>query len=374
MTTTRKHREEEDRLDALVATGLLDSAREERFDRYTRLAGALTGCPIALISLIDDRRQWFKSRVGLAVSETPRSDAFCDFTIQHQRTMIVEDALNDPRFVNNPLVTGDPQIRFYAGVPLWLRSGHCIGSLCVIDTKPRRGDEIRGIAELEDLASTLLIEIEAHVSDALSARRLADQEVVIAELKHRMGNLYSNIGALIRNSDDGTLSHAEFMAELQGRLGLMANAQRRLADRDFASADLAALIGDAVRDFGGAGGYSDQVTLTGKTCEVGARGAMSIALLINELGTNAIKHGALRDEGGRVRLSWGVEKDGSFHIDWVEDGSANGPRSERQGFGATLLRKIIPAELGGTLDQGFGPRGYFYKLSTNANRLLAVAE
>ena len=93
--------------------------------------------PIALISLVDDRRQWFKSRVGLDVSETPR-DIFCTYTITGEQIFEVPDALQDPRFRDNPLVQGDPHIRFYAGTPLTSPDGHNLGTLCVIDRKPRR--------------------------------------------------------------------------------------------------------------------------------------------------------------------------------------------------------------------------------------------
>lgn len=364
------------RLQALARTGLLDSARDERFDRFTRLASALTRSPIALITLLDDHRQWFKSRVGLDVQQTPRSDAFCDYTIRTQDIMVIQDAARDPRFADNPLVTGDPFIRFYAGVPLWLSSGYCIGALCVIDTKPRHGDEITGLSELEDLARTLMIEIEAHMEESTRMQVMADQEVVIAELKHRMGNLYTNVAALIRNSDDGTTSREEFSTQLQHRVGMMAHAQRRLAERDFRSTDLEALISDAVRDFGGSGNGTDRVTIEGETCSVNPRSAMSIALMIHELGTNALKHGALQDGDGQVRLSWRMD-DSRFYIDWVESSGAalpvaeHPPERQRTGFGSTLLYRIIPMELNGTLNKGFGPEGFFYHLDARADTIRA---
>jgi len=363
---------EADRIAALVETGLLDTSQDERFDRYTRLASALTDCPIALITLLDDKRQWFKSRVGLDVDETPRSDAFCDYTIRGQNIMIVEDTLKDPRFVNNALVTGDPFIRFYAGVPLWLSSGHCIGALCVIDRKPRSGDELTGLRELEDLAQTLTLEIEAHTKDSKRAQAMADQEIVIAELKHRMGNLYTNVAALIRNSDDGLASREDFSTQLQNRVNMMAHAQRRLAERDFRFTDLSALVGDAVRDFGGTHGASERIVIDGAPCSINPRSAMSIALMIHELGTNALKHGALRDADGRVNLSW-RQDESRFHIEWVENTVAHVPQCDetqsdrhRVGFGSTLLYRIIPMELGGTLDKGFGPNGFFYKLQADS--------
>jgi GAF domain-containing protein len=111
------------RLAALQNTALLDSIPEERFDRLTRLASRALGTDIALISLLDKERQWFKSRQGLDVAETPRDQAFCDYAIESEEVMVVPDATQDPRFANNPLVTGDPNIAFYAGVPLITKEG-----------------------------------------------------------------------------------------------------------------------------------------------------------------------------------------------------------------------------------------------------------
>lgn len=126
------------RLRATRATGLFDTPAHINYDRIVRVAALLTDMPISLISLLDEDRQWFKARVGLSITETPRSWAFCNYTILQSQVMIVEDATRDPRFAENPLVTGQEAIRFYAGVPL-LDSNACrLGSLCVLDRKPRQ--------------------------------------------------------------------------------------------------------------------------------------------------------------------------------------------------------------------------------------------
>lgn len=128
---------EQRRLELLRNLGILGTPAEERFDRITRFANLLLGTPISLISLIDSDRQWFKSAQGLGVKETSRDDAFCAHAIIEQKTFFVEDATKDERFKNNPLVTGDPHIRMYAGHPIELENGLRIGTLCVIDKKPR---------------------------------------------------------------------------------------------------------------------------------------------------------------------------------------------------------------------------------------------
>ena len=128
---------EPDRLQALRQLLILDTPPEERFDRLTAFAAQEFDVPTALLSLIDDDRQWFKSRVGLEATETPRDISFCGHAIMKNDLFVVEDASSDPRFADNPLVTGEPHIRFYAGAPLSAPSGHHIGTLCVIDTVPR---------------------------------------------------------------------------------------------------------------------------------------------------------------------------------------------------------------------------------------------
>ena len=155
----RDIRNEIERLNALDRMELLDTPAEEAFDRITRLAGTVLETPIVLISLIDKSRQWFKSKHGLDADETPREVAFCDYTIRNPEPMVVEDALLDDRFADNPLVAGEPGIRFYAGVPLRTRDGHNIGTLCAIDLKPRPISE-KQLTVLEDLARLAVDEME----------------------------------------------------------------------------------------------------------------------------------------------------------------------------------------------------------------------
>jgi GAF domain-containing protein len=159
---------EELRLAALRRLGILDTQPEERFDRLTRLAAALFDVPMALVSLLDRDRQWLKSTCGLDVRQTSREVSFCAHAILRREVMIVPDALLDPRFADNPVVTGEPRIRFYAGCPIALPGGEFGGTLCLLDTRPHQLDAT-GIRHLQDLA--LLVERELRSSPDTSGLR-----------------------------------------------------------------------------------------------------------------------------------------------------------------------------------------------------------
>ncbi len=151
MRAPDKPADESVRVDALRALGILDTSPEERFDRLTRLARRLFDVPIALVSLVDADRQWFKSCVGLPVSETSRDVSFCGHAILGDGILMIPDTLADERFHDNPLVTQAPHIRFYAGCPLRAADGSKLGTLCLIDVEPRSlSDDDRDL--LRDLA------------------------------------------------------------------------------------------------------------------------------------------------------------------------------------------------------------------------------
>ena len=152
--------DEAERLEALRGLNVLDTEAEERFDRLTRLARRLFDVPICLISLVDADRQWFKSCIGLSQSETRRDISFCGHAIMQADIFVIEDAHEDPRFADNPLVTGEPHIRFYAGYPLTLSNGHRVGTLCIIDRMARHF-EPEAYRDLEDLGKLVVSELEA---------------------------------------------------------------------------------------------------------------------------------------------------------------------------------------------------------------------
>ena len=151
--------DEERRLAALESLAILDTGSEGRFDRLTRLAAALFDVPIAMINLVGRERTWFKSCIGMPgtvvnQSDSPRESSFCAHVVYSRAVMIVPDMLRDPRFADNPLVVGEPHVRFYAGAPLILDDGSCVGTLCLIDMRARaiEGTSIKLLEDLRDLA------------------------------------------------------------------------------------------------------------------------------------------------------------------------------------------------------------------------------
>jgi DNA-binding LytR/AlgR family response regulator len=160
---------EEARIDALHSYEVLDTAPEEDFDALTRLASYICETPISLVSLIDSQRQWFKSKLGLNVPETPREISFCSYAILQNNVFEVEDASKSDLFRNNPLVTGDPNIRFYAGAPLVNADGFSLGTLCIIDTVPKHLTDRQ-----KDALQTLAREVVSHLE--LRRARLSLQE------------------------------------------------------------------------------------------------------------------------------------------------------------------------------------------------------
>ncbi|MBF0372085.1 MAG: GAF domain-containing protein [Alphaproteobacteria bacterium] len=155
---------EADRLAALINYGILDTDFEETYDRITRIAANIFGVPIALVSLVDGHRQWFKSAFGLDVRETPREVAFCARAILGPDVFMVPDAAADPRFSSNPLVVEQPGIRFYAGAPLVTPEGFALGTMCVIDRRARQALSPAQTQVLQDLAAVVM--------DLMEARRL----------------------------------------------------------------------------------------------------------------------------------------------------------------------------------------------------------
>jgi PAS domain S-box-containing protein len=192
---------EAQRLRALRDLCVLDTPAEERFDRIVRTAARLFQVPMALVSLLDQDRQWFKARYGVEVSEGPRSTSFCGHAILRPETMVVPDATQDPRFSDNPGVIGDPHVRFYAGQPLRAPEGSLVGTLCVVDYKIRDFSE-EDRRTLMDLAAWAELELSALTLQ--EARSAIEQQKQFFALSEDMLGIISLESTLLRFSDSWT--------------------------------------------------------------------------------------------------------------------------------------------------------------------------
>lgn len=357
---------EDERLAALEATKLLDSAAEERFNRLTRLASNALGTEVALISLIDENRQWFKSAHGTDLCETKREYAFCDHAIRQSDVMVVPDATKDSRFVDNPLVTDGPEIRFYAGAPLITKEGHALGTLCVIDSKPREDFSQDDQQLLEDIAASVMTEIEVVQQKQL----VEDLSIVNEELRHRMGNMYAHVSALIsmmgRNEDDKD----KLVRRLREKITTLGQTQALLAAHKWASVPMSELVKTTLEPFTNPANQARIKIQSEDDFDVSPRGAFIMTLMLSELGTNAVKHGALGPREGGLQIGW--SQGSTFKLNWNEslkDG-VNGDVGE--GFGSQILKRIVPMDLQGEAQYDLTDTGLSYQVTAKPERLCVL--
>ncbi|MGH6649885.1 MAG: GAF domain-containing protein [Sphingopyxis sp.] len=466
--------DESRRLRTLREYRILDTAREPGYDRITKLVADLFDAPIALVSLVDDCRQWFKSSFGLDVPETARDISFCQYVIAESEPVMVPDAQVDPRFEQNPLVTGEPHIRFYAGVPLRAYNGAILGTLCIIDRKPRPTLTPRELERLEDFAAIIMAEAELHragierdaarhmleraldfsgvatwqldprtdalrwhgavaelwgadyetalataeqafarihpedhgvvravldesiangtpyavehrilhpergirwlsirgdwdvrTNDAMltgvsiditeQRNRRDNDTILMRELHHRMRNLFATVGAIISLTRHAATDVDDYVERISSRLDALNRAQNVLLGANFLTGSMHALLREVEAAF-------PRITWSGPDLELPENAVVAMALLFNELATNAVKHGALASEQGDVAVDWTQEADDvpdrQFRLTWTESGGAPiaGPPN-RTSFGTLLMERSVRNNLGGTIERRWEPGG-----------------
>lgn len=201
--------DESERLAALKRYDILDTEAEQRFDDLTKLASYICQTPIALVSLIDDDRQWFKSKVGLEADETSRELAFCAHAIaQPDQLMVVPNAQEDQRFVDNPLVTDAPNIRFYAGAPLVTAEGYALGTLCVIDTKPRELSQ-----EQLDALAAIRRQVLAQIELSRNLTQLTQANLELTQLNQTKNDFLHMAAHDLKNPLSGIMGFAEMLLD-----------------------------------------------------------------------------------------------------------------------------------------------------------------
>lgn len=333
---------------------VLDSNKDPRFDRITRLTSELLDVPIVLVSLVDTSREWFKSAVGTDLSEIARAHGFCAHALllPDNEVMKIVDTLEDTRFATHPFVAGGPKLRFYCGAPIVSASGHTLGMLCVHDTKPRPDFDFAKMRVLAQLAAIVMDEIDFN-------RIETERAILVAELSHRVKNVLSVVKSVAQISARGNAAAAPFVAAFSERLSAMAAAQDQLLGTDGKDVDLGKVVMAVVAAHQHQAQNSGRIVLQLPKLALDASFAQSVALLVHELLTNAIKYGALNDANGHVdftaerRAIGGIP---SVAFTWRETGGPAPLPPSATGFGHRLLEMVVRQKQG-TVDLDWQPTG-----------------
>ncbi len=338
------HSREVERLALLARYNVLDTPREEDFDDIAALAAQICGTPIAVVNLVADGRQWLKAEVGLGVRETSLETSFCGHALLEADYMEVPDATRDPRFDCNPLVAGGPGLRFYAGALLKGDGGLPIGTLCVLDTRPRTLDYQQRRA-LTRLARQVMSQLELR-------RAMRLQDLLSRELQHRLKNTLAMVQAIAGQTFRGAILPRLTQA-FTARLIALGQAQDVLTWSSWSAAPIREVVEGALAAHRTGQG---RFAVDGPDLRLGAQPALALSLAIHALATNAAKYGALRAEGGRVTVSWQIDRE-RFRLLWRESGGPPVVPPRTKGFGSRLIERNLAMEFQGRVDLDFAPAG-----------------
>ncbi|WP_051329116.1 sensor histidine kinase [Geminicoccus roseus] len=340
------------RLEALRALRILDTAPEAAFDDLTRVASRICGMPIALVTLVDERRQWFKSEIGLGMSETGLDRSVCVHAIREPDILVVPDLTADPRFRDNPLVTGMPHLRFYAGVPLRTGTGLTLGTLCVLDTRPNSLDEHqldtlrvlgRQVMNLLDLRRA-----NAALDQAVAERDQADKDntALLHELQHRFKNSLQTIDSLIslQSRREATPEGRNAITRMRDRLRPLYLIQDRQQPVRMGSVDVRAYLHDIVRcvgDLHRSRGVQADVVEHLVDLEVPREKALPLGLVVSEFVDNSFRH-AIPSGGKKVAIELERHDAGKVRLTLADDGPgfASAPQLPNTGLGLQLITAL----------------------------------
>jgi two-component sensor histidine kinase len=342
--------DEEKRMAAVRRYDILDTPPDGAFDRITALAARRFGVPIAIVSIVDEDRIWFKSHHGLPVEQIDREPGLCASAILGNDPYLLADASIDPRSLANPLVAGDFGLRFYAAVPLTTSDGYNLGTLCVIDKEPRAIDEDQ-IEDLKDLASVVMDQIEMQLSARLA---VGQAQLMAKEIDHRVMNSLQFVSGLLRMQSrlpaaDGGTAHLQLAAN---RVAAVAQVHRHFARDVSAEASCIDFLRRLCSDLSAI--LDRPIAVMGDDGNVPTTWIQPIGLLVNELVTNAAKHGA-----GAIDVTYSFNS-GEHQLIVCDEGPGLAPDFDPEGDGRSLGMRIVGSlakQLGGTVTAGHRPHG-----------------
>ncbi|QFT57991.1 putative sensor histidine kinase pdtaS [Sulfitobacter sp. THAF37] len=351
--------DEEIRLALLRGYNILDTAPEDGFDDIVKLARTICETPIALVSLVEKDRQWFKAVEGLDVTETPIRMSICAHAIQSDDFLEVQDTTKDDRTKGNPLVIGDENIRFYAGALLKNENGVALGTLCVLDRKPRALNEVQRTT-LEILAKQVMRHLE--LRDALGAAEMLRREV-----DHRVKNSLQSLEALIRIQARSvkTEEARDALEAVQGRLAMVSNLHEALYLSDAgAMVNLATFLDRVVQTASGQMPQGVIVRHEVEACKLESRAASSVGMVVNEAIANAAKYAFDGREKGAFEIVGKVEGE-HYVLTCADDGGPAATGGVQTIVGTGLGTRIMQAaaqQLGGEIDASSEEKGHVVTL------------
>lgn len=324
---------------------ILDTPPDGAFDRITALAARRLGVPIAIVSIVDEDRIWFKSHHGLPVRQIDREPGLCASAILGDTPYLIEDARKDPRSLANPLVAGEFGLRFYAAVPLATGDGHNLGTLCVIDKEPRK-IEGADLEDLKDLASIVMDQLELRLA---SRQAVGRANLLAREIDHRVMNSLQFVSSLLaiqsRSPDVGDA--AVYLEQAARRVAAVAQVHRNFYADGAKEVSCITFLRRLCEDLSAI--LDRKIEVDGDEDTVPASAIQPIGLITNELVTNAAKHGA-----GKIDVTFRVsEAINRLAVCDEGNGLADGfdPRSASTGLGMQVIAALVD-QLHGSLEAG----------------------
>jgi two-component sensor histidine kinase len=347
-----EHPENNRRLEVLRSYGVLDTEPERDFDDVVALASKLCETPVSLISLVDENRQWMKAAVGVEWTETPMEEAICAHAILSDGYFEVNDTRADPRTLDNPLVAAADGARFYAGAALISPEGMPLGTLCVLDHKPRVLTDLQR-ETLQVLARQVMVQLEMR-------RALAAAETLRHEVDHRVKNSLQSLSALagIKARVARTEEARHALGQLQKRIHTVAMLHEQLYKTDAGSmVDLGKYMENITNYLGAQAPANVVLRCVAQSVAVPSDQAAAVGTLLNEFVANSLKHAFPEGRSGTVTMTLSRDAEGNAVVEAADDGiGVPADKIETQGLGMQIMQATA-SQLGGALDVTGGEGG-----------------